>query len=60
MNDYGLVGFQPLDLTQEDTILNLIANADNCIQYGEHLEPKEEDYEASERFMNGNADINME
>lgn len=41
----------PLDLTKEDSILEIIYNADMCIQYTDSLEAREEDYEASERAM---------
>lgn len=56
-----MLSFQPLDLSQEDTVVALIRNADLCLQYGENLEPREEDYEDSERALAGGApDIAMD
>ena len=52
VEDYGLVSFMALDLTNEETILEIIYNADACLQFTENLEPREEDYEAAEKRMN--------
>lgn len=60
VDDYGLVSFLPLDLTDEDTIMDIIYNADSCLQYTENLEPREEDYEASEKRMREGQENNGE
>ena len=41
IDDYSLVKFMPLDITEEDLITDLLVHIDNAIQYGEDLEPKE-------------------
>ena len=46
------MGFIPLDPNEEETVMRVIADADMCLQFMEQLEPKEADYEDSERLMN--------
>lgn len=41
LDDYGLVKFLPLDPTDEESINDVLLQADLAIQYGEDLEPKE-------------------
>ena len=41
IDDYSLVKFYPLDITDEDSINDLLIQIDFTIQYGEDLEPKE-------------------
>ena len=41
IDDYSLVKFSPLDITNEESVGNLMYEIDNAIQYGEDLEPKE-------------------
>jgi len=41
IDDYGLVSFLPLDVTEEDSITLLMAEIDNAIQYAENQEVKE-------------------
>ncbi|ELT90588.1 hypothetical protein CAPTEDRAFT_105007 [Capitella teleta] len=41
IEDYSLVKFHPLDLSDEDTFSDLQLTIDNAIQYGEDAEPKE-------------------
>lgn len=41
IEDYSLVSFLPLDITNEDSITLLVAEIDNAIQYGENQEVKE-------------------
>ena len=41
IDDYSLVRFTPLDITDEDSIGALMYEVDNAIQYGEDLEPKD-------------------
>ncbi|GAM21430.1 hypothetical protein SAMD00019534_046050 [Acytostelium subglobosum LB1] len=39
LEDYSLVGYIPLDITDQDSISFLLAQIDNSIQYGEDVEP---------------------
>ncbi|CAC5397042.1 GPN [Mytilus coruscus] len=48
IEDYSLVKFVPLDMSEEDSITDLLLQIDNAIQYGEDLEPKESNYEEAE------------
>ncbi|KAJ1984795.1 hypothetical protein H4R34_000415 [Dimargaris verticillata] len=51
IDDYSMVSFIPLDVTDEDSIDYVMSSADNAIQYGEDVEPKEPqefDVEATE------------
>jgi len=41
IQDYSMVSFQPLDITDEESITVTLAHIDNAIQYGEDLEVKE-------------------
>jgi hypothetical protein len=41
LDNYGLVRFLPLDPTDEESINDVLLQADLAIQYGEDLEPKE-------------------
>lgn len=41
VDDYTLVGFLPLDPTDEDSIDAVLSQADMAVQYGEDLEPRE-------------------
>ena len=47
-----IVTLKPLNLKDEDSIRDLLLEADNTIQYGENLEPKDEFYEKAEAAMN--------
>lgn len=40
IQDYSLVCFLPLDITDEDSVTIALSAIDNAIQYGEDLEPK--------------------
>ena len=40
IDDYSLVKFMPLDITDEQSINDVLVFVDNSIQYGEDLEPK--------------------
>lgn len=42
IEDYSLVKFHPLDVSDEDSISDLQLSIDNAIQYGEDAEPREE------------------
>jgi len=41
VDDYSLVHFLPLDITDEDSINDTLLQIDSAIQYGEDFEPKE-------------------
>ena len=36
-----MVGFVPLDVTDEESVAYVMAQVDNAVQYGEDIEPKE-------------------
>jgi hypothetical protein len=52
VNDYDLVSLLPLNVENEETIYDIIYNADMCIQYLEAQEPQEENFEMAEEYMN--------
>ncbi|KAJ1927543.1 hypothetical protein IWQ60_001522 [Tieghemiomyces parasiticus] len=41
IDDYSVVSFLPLDITDEESIDYILSSIDTSIQYGEDLEPKE-------------------
>ncbi|KAI7951298.1 hypothetical protein MJO28_006982 [Puccinia striiformis f. sp. tritici] len=41
IQDFNMVSFLPLDITDEDSIGSILSHIDHAIQYGEHEEPKE-------------------
>ncbi|KAI7899943.1 GPN-loop GTPase, partial [Cokeromyces recurvatus] len=41
IDDYSMVRFIPLNITDEDSIEYVLSHVDNSMQYGEDLEPKE-------------------
>lgn len=45
VDDYSMVNFIPLDIRNEESIQYLLSCVDNCIQYGEDLEPKLKEHE---------------
>jgi len=45
LDDYSLVKFFPLDITNEENVQDLLIFVDNTIQYGEDLEVKTRDFE---------------
>ena len=51
MNDYDLVSLLPLNVENEETIYDIIYNADMCIQYLEAQEPQEENFEMAEQYL---------
>jgi hypothetical protein len=60
IDDYNMVSFVPLDISDEESITMVLAHIDNSIQYGEDLEPKEpkwddEEDEEGEARMEGNS-----
>ena len=51
VNDYDLVSLLPLNVENEETIYDIIYNADMCIQYLEAQEPQEENFEMAEQYL---------
>lgn len=47
-----MVSIRSLNLQEEDSIRDLLWEADNAIQYGENLEPDDRAYEAAEKYLN--------
>ncbi|KAI9497022.1 GPN-loop GTPase [Zychaea mexicana] len=43
IDDYSMVSFIPLNITDEDSVEYVLSTIDNAMQYGEDLEPKEPD-----------------
>eukprot|EP01135_Chromosphaera_perkinsii_P007812 Nk52_evm4s1020 gene=Nk52_evmTU4s1020 len=41
IEDYSMVSFVPMDIADEQSVGYVLSQADNAIQYGEDLEPKE-------------------
>ncbi|PVV02099.1 hypothetical protein BB560_003455 [Smittium megazygosporum] len=41
INEFSMVSFIPLDITDEDSVAYVLSHADNAIQFGEDEEPKE-------------------
>jgi hypothetical protein len=56
LDDYSMVSFIPLDITDEESIEALLLQIDNAIQYGEDTEvkePRDEDEELDEYVDEG-------
>ena len=49
-----MVNLHTLDVTDEDSVVNLVYNADLCMQYGENNETKESSYQNSEQYISNN------
>ncbi|ORZ24370.1 GPN-loop GTPase 3 [Absidia repens] len=43
IDDYSMVSFIPLNITDEDSVEYVLSSVDHAMQYGEDLEPKEPD-----------------
>ena len=41
VEEYNMVGFLPLNINEEESIEFLFSQIDNCVQFGEDVEPKE-------------------
>ena len=41
LDEYDMVAFLPLDVTDDESVAALLAQVDHAIQYGEDIEPKE-------------------
>jgi len=48
LDDYSLVKFFPLDITNEDNVVDLLTVVDNTIQYGEDADVRTHDFEQNE------------
>lgn len=44
LDDFSMVGFIPLNINDEDSIMHVLATVDHAIQYGEDLEVRGADY----------------
>ena len=40
LDEYSLVNFHPLDLTDENSLVNVLYAIDSCLQYGEDADVK--------------------
>ena len=49
IDDYSMVKFLPLDLTDEDSLSSILIQVDATIQYGEDMEVKQRDVRVSLR-----------
>lgn len=45
VEDFNMVAFLPLNITDEDSITAILSHVDNAIQFGEDQEPKEPEEE---------------
>jgi len=57
LDDYSLVKFFPLDITNEENILDMLTMIDNTIQYGEDADVKTRDFEYPDNEIDENAKI---
>lgn len=60
VESYSLVSFLALDVTDEETIKDIIYHADNNIQFGEDQEPNENAFKQAESRMNNSEGSPME
>lgn len=54
INNNDIVSLKALNLKEEDSIRDLLLEADMSIQYGENLEPNDRQYEKAEEMLNQN------
>ncbi len=52
VNDNDIVSIRALNLSDEDSIRDLLTEADFAIQYGQNLEPDDKAYEQAEKGLN--------
>ena len=52
VNDNDIVSIRALNLSDEDSIRDLLTQADFAIQYGENLQPDDKAYEEAEKGLN--------
>eukprot|EP01024_Parvocaulis_polyphysoides_P072646 TRINITY_DN9234_c0_g1_i1.p3 TRINITY_DN9234_c0_g1~~TRINITY_DN9234_c0_g1_i1.p3 ORF type:complete len:161 (-),score=23.93 TRINITY_DN9234_c0_g1_i1:118-600(-) len=48
LEEFGTVGFQPLDISEEDSVAEILGHIDMAIQYGEDQEVKIRDFDDPE------------
>lgn len=48
VDEYNMVGMIPLDITDEDTIDNVLTQIDTALQWGEEEEPKDSNYDEND------------
>mmetsp|Transcript_7305 Transcript_7305/g.21552 ORF Transcript_7305/g.21552 Transcript_7305/m.21552 type:complete len:271 (+) Transcript_7305:381-1193(+) len=53
VDQYSMVSFLPLDISQEDSLQDVLAQIDNAIQYGEDADVKVQDFDE----MRGDGDL---
>lgn len=53
IEDYSMVSFVPLDITDDESIETLVMAIDTATQYGEDVEPKDPDEEKDPNGQNG-------
>jgi hypothetical protein len=58
LDDYSLVKYFPLDITDEENIADLFLMIDNSIQYGEDLDVKVRDFDEGEQENDDAGDVN--
>lgn len=59
VNTNDIVSIRSLNLSDEDSIRDLLIEADFAIQYGENIEPDDKAYEQAEKALNGNNGMSM-
>lgn len=60
IDDYMLVSFATMDITDEDSLNDVLAKIDHVLQYGEEIEPKEpkdEDYDEDDEIYRRDVDV---
>lgn len=60
IDDYMLVSFATMDITNEDSLNDVLAKIDHVLQYGEEIEPKEpkdEDYDEDDEIYRRDVDV---
>ncbi len=53
LEEYSLVNFLPLDVTDEDSLESVLMQVNSTIQFGEDLEPRTQDFEDGEETRAG-------
>ena len=52
MTDYNMVSLCELDISNNDSIFNVIRQADICLQYEDSREPDSNAFEKAEKYLN--------
>jgi hypothetical protein len=60
LDEYSLVSFVPLDISDEDSIGEVLLQIDMAIQYGEDADVKIREFEGAEGQEGGGADEGMD